>query len=103
MSNESIKSNHRAPITILNWNESYQKLTTVDQKGLMVIWMNQQGEWKEEMVNESDKNLITDIRWSNTGFNLCILIEDGQIIVGSVEGDRVWNKKINKVPVKMEW
>lgn len=103
VSNEPIQSNHVSPITILNWNESYQKMTTVDQRGLMVIWMNQDGQWVEEMVNESEKSLITDTRWSNSGVNLCILIDDGQIIVGSVDGERVWNKKINKVPVKVEW
>lgn len=65
--------------------------------------MNQRGKWIEEMVNESDKSLITDVRWSNTGFNLCIIIDDGQIIVGSVEGERIWYKKINKVPFRVQW
>jgi WD repeat-containing protein 35 len=101
--NESVKSPHTAPITLLNWNESYQKLTSVDKNGLMIIWINRAGKWVEEMVNESDKSLIRDVRWSNDGFYLCILVDDGQIIVGSVEGEKVWNKKVQKVPVMVEW
>ena len=66
--------------------------------------MQQRGKWVEEMVNESDKSLISDVKWSNTGFNLCIIIDDGQIIVGSVEGERIWYKKLtNKAPYKVTW
>lgn len=68
-----------------------------------MTWMQKKGDFLEETINESDQNKILDVRWSPDGTHLCICIDDGSIIVGSVEGERVWNKKIDRTPTKIQW
>jgi len=94
---------HKAEITILNWNERYKKLLSCDAKGLMIIWTPSGDSWAAEMVNDSGKKLIADVKWSSDGSKLCILIDDGQVIVGSVDGEKLWAKNIEKVPHFIEW
>jgi WD repeat-containing protein 35 len=71
--------------------------------GRMVIWAKKQNKWVEEMVNEAGKKQINDVKWSKDESKITILIEDGQVIVGSVHGDKLWAKTIEKVPVFAEW
>lgn len=100
----ALQGEHTGRIVLLNWNEYYRKLTSVCNKGTMIIWRKSQDTWVEEMVNNSGKNLITDVQWSADGTKLCILIEDGQMIVGSVDGERLWNLQIaNDIPSIVEW
>ena len=92
LKNISLMGDHKAEITILNWNERYKKLLSCDAKGLMVIWTPSGDSWAAEMVNDSGKKLISDVKWSSDGSKLCILIDDGQVIVGSVDGEKLWAK-----------
>jgi len=103
LKNISLMGDHKAEITILNWNERYKKLLSCDAKGLMVIWTPSGDSWAAEMVNDSGKKLISDVKWSSDGSKLCILIDDGQVIVGSVDGEKLWAKNIEKVPNFIEW
>ena len=106
---DSIDSKHLGAIGTLNWNETYRKLTSVDNKGRMVIWTQKSGqepgkkEWVQEMVNETGQYQITAVVWSKDETKLAILIEDGQIIVGSVDGEKLWSKTIDKAPMIAEW
>ncbi len=85
------------------WNEVYNKLTSVDRKGLMIIWMLVDNIWRDEMINESDKSLINDVRWSSDGTMISLIISDGQFIIGTVDGNRVGMKKLTKIPIRAEW
>ena len=49
--------------------------------------------WFEEMINNRNKSTVTDMEWSPDGKMVCIIYEDGAVIVGSVEGARLWGKE----------
>ncbi len=50
------------------WNDSFQKLTTSDESGLIIVWMLHKGMWFEEMIN-----------------NRCVGAAHGQHVGGHVE------------------
>lgn len=43
------------------------------------------------MINESNDNKIVHAQWSNKGKYIIIILESGNIILGNVEGDWIWN------------
>ena len=43
------------------------------------------------------------MKWSSEGKKICIVYEDGAVIVGSVDGNRLWGKDLN-IPLRfVEW
>jgi WD repeat-containing protein 35 len=42
---------HSGQVVHLAWNERFEKLTSSDQNGLIIVWMFYKGSWYEEMVN----------------------------------------------------
>ena len=46
----------------------------------------------EEMINNRNKSFVSDIKWSPDGTKVCIVYDDGSVIVGGVEGSRLWGK-----------
>lgn len=55
------------------------------------------------MINNRNKSFVTDMRWTPNGEKIGIVYEDGAIIVGSVEGTRLWGKEL-KIQLKIiEW
>uniref|UniRef100_A0AC34Q3F0 Anaphase-promoting complex subunit 4-like WD40 domain-containing protein n=2 Tax=Panagrolaimus sp. JU765 TaxID=591449 RepID=A0AC34Q3F0_9BILA len=83
-----------ASVEIAQWNEYYQKLTTSDDTGMIIVWApnHQDNTWYEEMMNNRNKSTVVDMKWSHDGNKVAIAYEDGQVIVGSVEGNRIWAK-----------
>ena len=49
----------------------------------------------EEMINNRNKSVVKDMKWTANGEKICIVYEDGAVIVGSVEGNRLWGKLIS--------
>ncbi|KAF4652657.1 WD repeat domain 35 [Perkinsus olseni] len=90
-------------IRVIVWNENFRKLTTSDAKGLIIVWSLNQGAWFEEMVNNRNRSVVTDMRWSKDGQRICIVYEDGAVIVGTVDGQRLWGKEMNSKLSKVEW
>ncbi|GAB6028434.1 WD repeat-containing protein 35 [Chamberlinius hualienensis] len=92
-------------VQIVRWNESaHQKLTSADQYGLITVWMLYKGSWSEDMINNRNKSVVTDMKWSSDGQKICIVYEDGAVIVGSVEGNRIWNRDLKGVSLThVEW
>ncbi|TKR82027.1 hypothetical protein L596_015808 [Steinernema carpocapsae] len=86
---------HSGIVNIIAWNEVYQKLTTSDANGLIIVWMIHQDQWYEEMINNRNKSTVVDMAWSFDGQKIAIAYEDGQVIVGSCDGNRLWSKEIN--------
>ena len=70
------------------WNEGHQKLTSSDQYGLIIVWMLYKGSWYEEMINNRNKSVVKGMAWNSDGQKICIVYEDGAVIVGSVDGNR---------------
>ncbi|XP_064652091.1 WD repeat-containing protein 35-like [Lineus longissimus] len=85
---------HSGAVQVVTWNEHYQKLTTSDQFGLIIVWMLYKGSWYEEMINNRNKSVVRSMRWNAEGQKICIVYEDGAVIVGSVDGNRIWGKEL---------
>lgn len=85
---------HSGKIQVITWNEQHQKLTTSDQNGLIIVWMLYKGSWYEEMINNRNKSVVKGMAWNSDGQKICIVYEDGAVIVGSVDGNRIWGKEL---------
>ncbi|XP_063218863.1 WD repeat-containing protein 35 isoform X3 [Bacillus rossius redtenbacheri] len=95
---------HSGQIQVITWNENYQKLTTSDQYGLIIVWMLYKGSWCEEMINNRNKSVVKGMAWSSDGQKICIVYEDGAVIVGSVDGNRIWGKELKgSMLTGVEW
>ncbi len=91
--NDSLEG-HSGQIACITWNDLFNKLTTADSNGKIVVWINYEGQWCEEMVNKRDNTIVTGMKWSSDGQHICIIYNDGVIIMGSLEGNRVWVKEL---------
>uniref|UniRef100_A0AAQ4Q112 WD repeat-containing protein 35 n=1 Tax=Gasterosteus aculeatus aculeatus TaxID=481459 RepID=A0AAQ4Q112_GASAC len=85
---------HSGAVQVVTWNEQYEKLTTSDQNGLIIVWMLYKGAWYEEMINNRNKSVVRSMSWNAGGQKICIVYEDGAVIVGSVDGNRIWGKEL---------
>ena len=90
-------------VMVVTWNEGYKKLTTSDHNGLIIVWMLHKGMWFEEMINNRNKSFVKDMKWTADGQKICIVYEDGAVIVGSVDGNRLWGKELNLQLAKVQW
>lgn len=88
---------------VVGWNENYRKLTSSDSNGLIIVWMLHKGMWFEEMINNRNKSVVRDLRWTSDGQKICIVYEDGAVIVGSVDGNRLWGKELKRQLSHVEW
>ncbi|KAJ3613075.1 hypothetical protein NHX12_019331 [Muraenolepis orangiensis] len=84
-------------VQVVTWNEQHQKLTTSDQNGLIIVWMLYKGSWYEEMINNRNKSVVRSMSWNADGQKICIVYEDGAVIVGSVDGNRIWGKELKGI------
>ena len=65
--------------------------------------MVHKGHWFEEMINNRNKSVVKDMKWTSSGEKICIVYEDGAVIVGSVEGNRLWGKEYEFNMARIEW
>lgn len=96
---------HTNSVIHLCWNDRYEKLISSDVNGLVIVWIFYKGNYYEEMVNNRNRSVVIEVKWTADGEKICIVYEDGSVIVGSVEGHRLWTKEISKI-VKLtcaEW
>eukprot|EP01112_Ceratiomyxa_fruticulosa_P023110 TRINITY_DN8707_c0_g1_i1.p1 TRINITY_DN8707_c0_g1~~TRINITY_DN8707_c0_g1_i1.p1 ORF type:complete len:642 (-),score=109.58 TRINITY_DN8707_c0_g1_i1:206-2131(-) len=95
---------HQGAVTCVTWNDNFRKLTSSDQNGLIIVWLLYRGMWFEEMINNRYKSVVKDMKWTSDGQKICIVYEDGAVIVGSVDGNRIWGKELPKVNLqRVEW
>ena len=94
---------HKGGVMCVTWNPQYRKLTSSDAQGLIIVWSLSKGEWYSQMVNNRNKSVVRDMKWTSDGKKICIVYEDGAVIVGSVGGERLWGKELN-LPLRfVEW
>eukprot|EP00117_Sycon_ciliatum_P031550 scpid22207/ scgid3975/ WD repeat-containing protein 35; Naofen len=91
---------HKSDVICAAWNSRHTKLTTSDTAGLIIVWMLYRGNWYEEMINNRECSVVTDMSWSPDGGKIAIVYEDGAVIVGSVEGSRIWGDEMKDVNLK---
>ena len=94
---------HSGAVQCVTWNEGYRKLTSSDEQGLIIVWMLHKGMWFEEMINNRNKSVVRDMKWTADGSKICIVYEDGAVIVGSVDGNRLWGKELETELRHVEW
>ncbi|KAG2494620.1 hypothetical protein HYH03_007139 [Edaphochlamys debaryana] len=94
---------HTGAVVCTCWNNAFQKLTTSDEFGLIIVWMLHKGMWFEEMINNRNKSVVRDMKWTSNGEKICIIYEDGAVIVGSVDGNRLWGKELGIELALVEW
>lgn len=63
----------------ITWNANCRKLTTADATGKITVWMLHKKLWYEEMVNNRNKSVVKDMRWTADGQKICIAYEDGVV------------------------
>lgn len=81
---------HRSEVTMVKWNEPYQKLASCDSTGIIFVWIKYEGRWSIELIN--DRNTpVTSFSWSHDGRMALICYQDGFVLVGSVAGQRYWS------------
>ncbi|KAA0197686.1 hypothetical protein HAZT_HAZT001209 [Hyalella azteca] len=85
---------HSGQIQVVVWNSAHQKLTSSDSSGLIIVWMLYKGSWYEEMINNRNRSVVRGMAWNSDGQKICIVYEDGAVIVGSVDGNRIWGKEL---------
>ncbi len=90
-------------VLVVAWNADYRKLTTSDESGLIIVWMLHKGMWFEEMINNRNKSVVTDMKWTPDGQRICIVYRDGAVIVGSVDGQREWGSELGRKLWLVEW
>ena len=95
---------HKKNIILVSWNERYEKLSTTDDEGVIIVWkVSDQGMWETEMINNRDISHVNDLKWSKDGNFLCFVYEDGHAIVGTVDGQRCWGNDIKSNLYCLEW
>lgn len=87
---------HASPVRLVCWNEKYQKLTSADSQGRIIVWVLYDGLWYEEMINSRSRVTVTAMAWSGDGTKIAIAYSDGNVICGSVDGHRLWGKEITQ-------
>ena len=55
------------------------------------------------MINNRNKSVVRDMKWTADGQKICIVYEDGAVIVGSVDGNRLWGKELSEGLSSVEW
>ena len=55
------------------------------------------------MINNRNKSFVADLKWSPDGNKICIIYDDGAVIVGSVDGNRLWGKDYKYRLAFIEW
>jgi len=94
---------HQGQMMCVTWNENFRKLSTSDETGLIIVWMLHRGIWFEEMINNRNRSVVRDMKWTVDGQKICIVYEDGAVIVGTVDGQRLWGKEIKTPLAFVEW
>ena len=86
---------HKYSISLITWNVCYNKLTTVDSEGTLVVWKKKNNLFDVQMVNNREESYIRNVRWSKDGKYICFVYEDGQIYTGLVNGSHEWYNVID--------
>ncbi|XP_053212974.1 tubby-related protein 4-like [Panonychus citri] len=85
---------HRSEVTLVKWNEPYQKLASCDSSGIIFVWIKYEGRWSVELINDRNTQVI-DFAWSHDGRMALICYIDGFVLIGSVAGQRYWSSLLN--------
>jgi len=98
------KENHKEnTVQVVRWNDQKSRLSSSDENGLIVVWKFQGGQWVDEMINDRKKSLVADMKWNSDGNKICIIYKDGVVIMGSLDGQRLWGRETGIALTRVEW
>ncbi|TPX32150.1 hypothetical protein SmJEL517_g04695 [Synchytrium microbalum] len=101
--NQTLEGHHSTVVCSL-WNSLHSKLTTSDENGIIIVWVLYRGIWYEEMINNRNRSVVVAMSWDREGTRICIAYEDGAVIVGGVDGNRLWGKELRSIQLAhMTW
>lgn len=85
--------------------QGYYMSSVYKQRIIMLIYILLiQNSWFEEMTNDRKKSTVKGMAWTSDGNKICIVYEDGAIIVGAVDGNRIWGKELKNTPLTgVQW
>ena len=56
------------------------------------------------MINNRNKSVVTGMTWNGDGQKICIVYDDGAVIVGSVDGNRLWGRDLKNAQLThVDW
>ena len=111
------------------WNRRHSKLASVGASGEIIIWSSRKPSkvpppgqrtstaqlqlksqtasgaagWREEMVNHRKNCEVVDLSWDRAGNRIAILHSDTTVVIGSVEGKKVWGKEMKSKFTHVQW
>lgn len=101
--NQTLDGHKQDALSVITWNENYRKLSTSDENGCIIVWTLHKGMWYEEMINNRNESVVKDMKWTTDGKKICIVYEDGTVIVGSVDGNRLWGQQLDTELALVHW
>lgn len=63
----------------MRWNEPFQKLATCDADGGIFVWIQYEGRWSVELVND---------RGAQVGMHVCSAVKSDQLLRGQMKRTR---------------
>lgn len=88
-----------AAITSVSWNEADERLTTADNRGLVVVCAYTDGRWVRELVNESTQSPVVSASWSPDSTKVLILYANGSVLLGAASGHKIFSGTLNQTEV----
>lgn len=55
------------------------------------------------MINNRNQSVVTDMKWTSDGQRICIVYQDGAVIIGGVEGTRINGLNLRTALHQVEW
>lgn len=88
---------HAVDVTHAAWNAPEGLLATGDASGVVAVWAWDAGvgAWGETMRNDRGEVGVgvTELRWRSDGGAVAIGYSDGVVVVGGVDGERLWHRQ----------
>ena len=75
---------HKHEITAIAWNTRFNKLMSGDRNGLVVVWVERDNKWFPTVVSSGSGSPVTSIATNDSGENMVVAYENGQIFFGDI-------------------
>lgn len=87
---------HNGIVISVDWNRYYGKLASTDDTGETILWNWFDKKLFAERRKKTKKRKVKKLKWNNDGNYLCLLYEDGKVLLMSKEGNKVWSRTLEK-------
>nr|PIM03590.1 WD repeat domain 35 family protein [Toxoplasma gondii COUG] len=102
-SGKDAEAKHAADVHLVAWNEKENSLTSADQAGCVAIWKAEGSQWVNELTNIDTSKKVVHVAWAPDGKKICILAADGNLVLGTADGKRLWSKDLKRAMTRAAW